>query len=143
MIFDSTYIDKKIKEALEEQVGRPFGMVERLKQAGGIGSHRMIIDKASKGFAEILEKTTGTVYGSIEMRPKGILVHLNVRNTRYSWSIPFYRLVFYRTDYFSIHSEGEFISFRKDYLLDRNKTFLDRLMRQRNQYLAQFEGPNG
>jgi hypothetical protein len=143
MIFDATYIDKKTKEKLETELGGPFGFLARFKDASGIGSHRMIIDKASSGFAEILERATGTVYGSIEMRPKGILVHFNVKNTQYSWSIPFYRMVFYRTDYFSIHSEGEFISFRKDHFLDRNTTFINRLMRQRNQYLGQFEGPNG
>jgi len=143
MIYDATHIDERTKKMLEEQVGRPFGIVARLKNASGIGSHRMILDKERVGFEEILERATGTVYGSIEMRPKGILVHINVRNTQYSWSIPFFRMVFYSTEHFSIHSEGQFISFRKDHFFDRNTTFINRLMRQRNQYLAQFEGPNG
>lgn len=142
MIYDATHIDERTKKFLEEQLGRPFGFLDRFKDASGIGSHRMIIDKASSGFEEIFERATGTVYGSIEMRPKGILVHFNVKNTQYCWSIPYYRMVFYRTDYFTIHSEGQFISFRKDYLLERNATFINRLMRQRNEYMAQFEGPN-
>lgn len=142
MIFDGTYIDKETEEELIIQLGKPFGLVERFK-LGGIGSHRMIIDKSSEGFKEIIDRSTGTVYGSIERRPKGILIHFNVKNTRYSWAIPFYKLVFYRTDYFSIHSDGEFLSFRKNNMLDRNKKFLSELMVLRNEHMEQFRGgPN-
>ena len=142
MIFDGTYIDKETERELEEQLGKPFGLIERFK-LGGTGSHRMIIEKASNGFTKILERATGTVYGSIERRPKGVLVHLNVKNTRYSWSIPFYKMVFYRADYFSVHSDGEFISFRKNSMLDRNKKFLGELMNERNEHMKQFQGgPN-
>ncbi|MDG1330792.1 MAG: hypothetical protein P8P74_00565 [Crocinitomicaceae bacterium] len=140
MIFDGTYIDKETKEALEAELGKPFGVISRFKQ-GGIGSHRMIIEKSSTGFSQIMDRATGTVYGSVELRPKGILIHFNVKNTRHSWSIPFFRIVFYRTDYFSIHSEGEFISFRKDRMLKRNKSFFDRLLIQRNEYIQQFQSP--
>lgn len=142
MIFDGTYIDKQTERELEEQLGKPFGLIERFK-LGGTGSHRMIIDKASNGFNKILERSTGTVYGSIERRPKGILVHFNVKNTRYSWSIPFYKMVFYRSDYFSVHADGEFLSFRKNSMLDRNKIFLSELMTERNERMKQFQGgPN-
>ncbi|MFK7785545.1 MAG: hypothetical protein AB8B56_10535 [Crocinitomicaceae bacterium] len=142
MIFDGTYIDKETEEELVAQLGKPFGLIERFK-LGGIDSHRMIIDKSSIGFQEIMDHATGAVYGSIERRPKGILVHFNVKNTRYSWSIPFFKLVFYRTDYFSIHADGEFLSFRKNSMLDRNKSFLSELMIERNEHMEQFRGgPN-
>jgi len=121
MIFDGTYLDKETEEELVDQLGKPFGLIERFK-LGGIGSHRMIIDKSSTGFQEIMDRATGTVYGSIERRPKGVLVHLNVKNTPYSWSIPFFKLVFYRSDYFSIHADGEYLSFRKNRMLIQGRT---------------------
>lgn len=141
MIFDGTYIDKETEKKLNAQLGKSFGLTERFR-LGRVGSHRMMIENASTGFTSILSKATGIVYGNIELRPKGILVHINVRNTRYAWMIPFYKLVLYRTNYFSIHAEGEFVSFRKDRLLERNGTFISEVIQQRNEYLTQFGGPN-
>ena len=141
MIFDSTYIDKKRKEELERQIGKPFGLLKGIKK-GGIGSHRMIIDRSSKGFDQILDKSTGIVYGSIEMRPKGVLLHFNVKNTRYSWSIPFFRLVFYNTEYFGIHAAGEYLSFRKDKSFEKNKAFVNKLMDTRVHMSETHESPN-
>ncbi len=131
MIFDSTYIDKKTEKELNALLGKSFGLRDRLRM-GGVGSHRMVIDKASIGFTSILSKATGIVYGSIELRPTGILLHFNVKNTNYSWVVPFYRLTVYQSDYFSIHANGEFISFRKDKNFIRNKAFLNKMMEHRN-----------
>lgn len=134
MIFDGTYIDKETEKDLNAQLGEPFGLIERFRM-GRIGSHRMMIEKTSTGFTSILSKATGIVYGNIELRPRGILLHLNVKNTIYSWAVPFFRMTVYQSNYYSIHANGEFISFRKDVNFSRNKAFLRAMMEQRNAVL--------
>jgi len=131
MIFDGTYIDEETEKKLNVELGKSFGLIERFR-LGRVGSHRMMIENASTGFASILSKATGIVYGNIELRPKGILVHINVKNTRYSWAVPFFRMTVYQSNYYSIHANGEFISFRKDVNFSRNKAFLRSMLEQRN-----------
>ncbi len=140
MIFDGTYIDKETETKLNNDLGKAYGLIERFK-LGGIGSHRMIIAKSSAGFQSIVDKATGTIYGSIEHRPKGILIHVNIKNTRYSWSIPFFKMVTFQSEYFSIHSEGEFLSFVKNGMFHRNKLFLSRLNSVRSNYLSRHQLP--
>jgi len=101
---------------------------------GRIGSGRMMI----AGFSEALKPKQVSFseldYGNIEMRPNGIILHFTNRLERYSWIVPFYRLVIYNSQYFSIHAEGQYVRFRKNKLYKKNKRFID-LMRQRQHEL--------
>ena len=67
-------------------------------------------------------------YGNIELREKGIIVHINKGLKNYSWAIPFYQLHLYNTQTFSIHAQGNFVQFKKNNLLRENKSFLDKLV---------------
>ena len=59
MLFNISYNDEKIRIKIDNLVGKPFSLVERLKK-GGIGSGKLIITKADKEIENllILDKTS-------------------------------------------------------------------------------------
>ena len=110
MIFNTTHTNKEYDAESKLITGNKYSFLESIK-LGGIGSGRLFINSISEkinlgklSFSEIN-------YGNIELRKKGIIVHFTNKLERFSWIIPYYKLAFYNTDYFSIHSEGNFIKF--------------------------------
>ncbi len=140
MIVDSTYMDGDTKRQVDKFVGKAFGFKRRLT-GEPIGSHRMMVDAHSQGFENIFEKATGVVYCNIELRPLGAILHLNVKNTRYSWVIPYRKMTLYDTDVFSFHSDGEFLKMHKDENWRMNKKFLKNLMNRRVEYIERYRMP--
>jgi hypothetical protein len=95
---------------------------------GGVGSKRMIIVDVSIGFSKFINVISDINYGSIELREKGIIVHINKGLKNFSWPIPFYQLHMYKTNGFSIHACGNFVRFKNNKLLKENKKFLDKII---------------
>ena len=62
------------------------------------------------------------------MRPKGILIHINKGLKTFSWIIPFYHLVIYKTNGSSIHAQGKFIHFKNNLNFRENKSFFKKLL---------------
>ncbi|XOV66811.1 MAG: hypothetical protein ACFHU9_14390 [Fluviicola sp.] len=140
MILDSTYMDGDTKRQVDALVGKAFGFRKRLS-GEPIGSHRMLIDSHSVGFEKIMGKATGLVYCNVELRPLGAILHFNVKNTRYSWVVPFRKMTIYDTEIFSFHSDGEFLKFHKGQMWHLNKKFLRNLMNRRVEYHERFKMP--
>lgn len=140
MIIDSTYMDGETKQQVDTLVGKAFGLKKRLS-GEPIGSHKMLIDSQSVGFEKILQKATGLVYSNIELRPLGIILHLNVKNTRYSWVVPYRKMTIYNTEIFSIHADGQFLKFHKGAMWELNKKFLTNMMNRRVEYIERFRMP--
>lgn len=126
MIFETSYLNKEFDYESDLQLGKSFGILDKLK-LGGVGSSRMVIEKYSSSILPNSIQVPDINYGSIELRPKGILVHFTNQLNRYSWIIPYYRLVIFSTDYFSIHANGQFISFRKDNFYKANTKFIAKM----------------
>lgn len=103
MIIDSTYTNKKHKVLLNDFVGRSFSFFERLKM-NGIGSKRMIINDVSPNLQPYLNRIADVNYANIELRYKGILIHINKGLKNFIWAIPYYQLVIYKTNGSSIHA---------------------------------------
>lgn len=127
MIYDTTHTNKEAKEVFEDLLGKPYSFLKALK-LGGVGSKRMMIEQVSPKFSSIINNVSDINYGNIELREKGILVHINKGLKNYSWAIPFYQLHIYNTDTFSIHAQGNFVQFKKNNLLKENKSFIDKLI---------------
>ncbi|MDC8006177.1 hypothetical protein POV27_19145 [Aureisphaera galaxeae] len=127
MIFNTTHRNDEDKKLIDELVGKAYTFWQAIR-LGGTGSKRMIIDEVSPNLTSYLNAVDDLNYGSIELRPKGILVHFIKGLKNYTWPIPYYRLVIFKTDGFSIHSSGEFIRFRGNLTYRENKTFIDKLM---------------
>ena len=127
MIFKTTHTDKETSKEIDTLLGKPFTFLQSIKLRG-TGSKRMIIDEVSVGFKNIMNTVSDLNYGNIELREKGILVHINKGLKNFSWAIPFYQLHIYKTSGFSIHGQGNFVRFKSNKLLKENKKFIEKLM---------------
>ena len=143
MIVDYSTRPVRVTKEINQLVGKPFGFKSRLIM-GGIGSHRMKIEKSSKEIFEKLSKFQDIKYGSVEIRPNGILIHFKNNLKHWIWAIPYYKLVIYQTDYDSIHAEGNFINFKKEHLKKTNTKFFRKLSNLRIEFmkLHYSGGPN-
>ena len=135
MIFNTTHTNKEYDAESKLITGKKYSFLESIK-LGGIGSGRLFINSISEkinlgklSFSEIN-------YGNIELRKKGIIVHFTNKLERFSWIIPYYKLAFYNTDYFSIHSEGNFIKFIKNKNYFNNKKFIDKIIDNKTTFLS-------
>lgn len=143
MIVDYSTRPVRITREINELVGKPFSFKMRLIMRG-IGSHRMKIEKSSIEIYEKLSKFQQIKYGSVELRPKGILVHFKDNLTHWVWVIPYYKLVLYQTDYDSIHADGNFLNFNKVSLKQTNELFFKKILNLRNEFMEKnySGGPN-
>jgi hypothetical protein len=137
MILDSTYSNKQNKQLINDVIGKPYSILESLRM-GGIGSKRMIIEEASPNFTQYLNQVSDVNYANIEMRPNGILIYINKGLKNFTWIIPYFKLVIYKTNGTSIHAEGKFIHFRNDSNFKENKTFIKKLVRTKVQFDEQY-----
>jgi len=72
------------------------------------------------------------------LRKKGILIRINKGLKNFTWAIPFYHLVFYKTDFTSIHAQGRFIHFENSKTFKENKRFFQELMREKLKFDQQY-----
>ena len=140
MIFDTTYRNKEDLELITDLVGKPFRVLQAIRM-GGIGSKRMIVDQVSPNMQQYLNQVSDINYANIELRSGGILVHINKGLKNYSWAIPYYQLVLYKTDGSSIHAQGRFVKFTRNKLFVENKKFFNKLLDIKVQYDFDFKSP--
>ncbi|MEM6721341.1 MAG: hypothetical protein AAF611_18580 [Bacteroidota bacterium] len=134
MIVNTTYTDRETKKIIDSHLGEAFPLMKRIKLKG-IGSKRMIIHNVSPNLKQYLNKVDDLNYGSIELRPKGILVHIHKKLNSFSWIIPYYKLHIYTSSFFSIHADGKFVQFEKNKLYKENKAFIEKMQTQKNTVL--------
>lgn len=134
MIFNTSYINKDYTKESIQIVGKAFSFFEKIKM-GGIGSSRFMIEELSPKLQPENMQSVAINYANIELRPKGIIVHFTNRLDRYSWIIPYYRLVIYSNQTFSMHSNGNYIQFKKNKNYQNNKKFIHKMTDLKNNYL--------
>jgi hypothetical protein len=127
MIFNTTLTNKDATATMNDLLGQPYSFVKAIK-LGGVGSKRMIIDAVSPGFLKLINAVSDINYGNIELREKGIVIHVNKGLKNFSWAIPYYQLHTYKTEGFSIHAQGNFVRFKNNKLLKENKRFIDKII---------------
>jgi len=140
LVLDTTYYNKEHKQLFDNFVGKPYTFFEAIKRRG-VGSKRMIVDKVSPNLNPILNTVSDINYANIEMRKKGILIHITKGLKNFTWAIPFYHLVLYKTDGMSIHAQGRFIHFKKSKNFYENKNFLRSLLEEKVLFDEQFKIP--
>jgi len=127
LILDITHTNKEHKIIINDLIGKSFTFMESLK-LGGVGSKRMIIENVSPNLQQHLNTVADINYANIELRPSGILLYINKGLKNYTWIIPFYQLVIYKTNGMSIHAQGKFIHFKNNKTFKENKAFMLKLM---------------
>jgi len=134
MIINTTYTDREAAKLIDSHLGEAFPLLKRIKLKG-IGSKRMIINDLSPKMKQHLNTVDDLNYGNIELRPKGILVHIHKKLNSFSWIIPYHKLHIYTSSYFSLHADGDFIQFKKNKLYKENKAFIEKMQTQKNTVL--------
>ena len=124
----------------EEFVGKPYSLWESIKR-GGIGSKRMIVKQLSPNLNYITNVISDLNYANIELRKKGILIRINKGLKSFTWAIPFYQLVFYKTNFTSIHAQGKFIHFNNSKSFKENKRFFQVIIEEKIKFDQQYTFP--
>lgn len=140
MILNTTHFNKEHKQIIADLVGSEFSLVQKLKMKG-VGSKRMIIDDVSPNMKSMMNIVSDLNYGNIELRPKGILILMNQGLKNFTWVIPYYKLVIYKTNGSSIHAQGKFVHFRDNKTFKENKKFFDKLLDEKVKYDMEFSMP--
>lgn len=128
MIFNSTYSDPEKDLEVDKIIGKKFNLIESIL-IGGIGSKRLILDSFSVKFQKYIKDGFDLNYANIELRKKGIKVFITNRQNRITWIIPYYRLVIYKTPFFSIHCNGSFLKFSNKLNHKENLSFFRKLVK--------------
>ena len=126
-LYNLSYSDKETDKLINDEMGKPYSLIKKIKLKG-IGSRRMIIEHFSDDMKHLTLKVSGIQYANIELRPKGLIIHINQGIYTYAWTVPFFRLSIYNGDYFTVHGNGNFIQFNKEKSWKENRTFLQKIM---------------
>lgn len=140
MILNTTHHQPEHKKIISDIIGNPYSLVQKLK-LGGVGSKRMIIEDVSPNMKSMMNLVSDINYANIEMRPGGILIFINKGLKNFTWIIPYYQLVIYKTNGSSIHAQGRFIHFRNSKTFRENKKFFDNLLDQKVKHDQKFSMP--
>jgi hypothetical protein len=138
LIINSTYKNNDDKQIIEDLVGRSFTLFESIKMKG-VGSKRMIVDDVSPNLKLLMNTVSDTNYANIELRKNGILIYINKGLKNFTWAIPYYQLVIYKTNGASIHAQGKFIHFRNNKTFKENKAFFSKMLDQKIKYDMKYD----
>lgn len=138
MVFETTYSNPEITKSIDHIVGKPYSFFQALKLKG-IGSKRMIIDNISPNLAQYLNTVSDINYANIELRPLGILIRINKGLQNFTWTIPYYHLVIFKTNGASIHAQGRYIHFRDNRTFKENKSFFKKMMNKKILFDEQYK----
>ena len=134
MIYNRTYFNKEEAKEIDSTVGNSFSFLQILKLRG-IGSSRFVIHSVSKKLSQTINEVSDINYCSIELRPNGILINITQQLNLFSWIIPYYKLVIFNSNTFSIHSSGSYIKMVKDKSYSNNKKFITKMLKLRQESL--------
>ena len=130
MILETTYTNKSNDALINDLVGKSFGFIQAFKM-NGIGSKRMMIDDVSPNMKQYMNTVSAINYANLELRPLGLLIRINKGLQTFTWAIPYYHLVIFKTNGSSIHAQGKFIKFRTNINFKENKSFFEKLLDQK------------
>ena len=128
MIYNWTLFDKDEAKEINNILGNSFSFLQILKLRG-IGSSRFVVDSVSEKLSQTINRVSDINYCSIELRPKGILVNITQQINLFSWVIPYYKLVIFNSNTFSIHANGSYIKMVKDKNYSNNKKFISKMLK--------------
>ena len=131
MIINRTYFIKDYEKEIDNILGGSFSFLKTLKLRG-IGSSRFIIHSVSKNLIHTINKVSDINYCNIELRPKGILVNITQQLNLFSIIIPYYKLVIFNSETFSIHSDETYVKLLKEKNFSNNKKFIKKMIILKN-----------
>ena len=110
MLFNISYKDLKVERKINELVGKPYSLLERITKKG-IGSPKLFITRCSKEIYDLLHVNESVKFCNIEMRPNGIIIGFQSRLEVYALVIPYYKLVLFKPgNTVTFHIDAHYIS---------------------------------
>lgn len=127
MILNSTHTEKSHQQIITDLIGKPYSFIQSIKLKG-VGSKRLIVSEVSPNLEVVMNQISDINYANIEIRTGGIIIYINKGLKNFSWIIPFYQLVIYKTNGTSIHAQGRYIHFKNNKTFKENKSFFNKLL---------------
>ncbi len=115
MLVNVSYNNKEITQKVDDEVGKPFNLRQRL-QMGGVGSPKLFITASSVEIRNLLILDNNLDSCNIEMRPRGIILRFRSLLETYALVIPFYKLSVYKGDVatYSVYRDHYFVKVKAD-----------------------------
>lgn len=109
MLRNISYNNKDIIKEINEHVGRPYGLMQRVRMKG-VGSRRMMITDASEDIMELLALDNNMNFCNMELRPDGIILRFRSLLETYGLVINFHQLnVFQNGKQLSIYGPEHYV----------------------------------
>lgn len=113
MLLNVSYNNPEVKKKIDEAVGKPFTLRDRIKM-GGIGSPKLHITSTSVEINNLLILDNNLNTCNIEMRPQGIILGFRSLLESYALIIPYYKLSIYKgqAEEYGIYRDKYFVKIR-------------------------------
>ena len=110
MLRNVSYNNSIIKSEINDLLGKPFTIFERIK-LGGVGSQKYFILQTDIKITNLLNLDNNTNQCNIELRPKGIIISFRSLLETYGLVIPYYKLKLFKgqSNVYSIYIDEYFI----------------------------------
>ena len=110
MLRNISYNNAKIKSEINNLLGHPFTILNRIKLCG-IGSPKYIILQTDSKINNLLNLDNNTNQCNIELRPKGIIISFRSLLETFALIVPFYKLKLFKgqSNVYSIYIDEYFI----------------------------------
>lgn len=141
MVYNVTRTDRNIDRAVNELVGKQFGLIHKIKN-GVIGSEPYIIYSCSPEFDIDLESQIYERKCNIELRPNGIIVHFRKKSSSFIWPIAFHHLTVYQSGkQISIYGGSSFLKLTPRMKMKKNSPFIKKLIAAKTTYSEAYQFP--
>lgn len=134
MLLNVSYNNPDIKRKINEEVGEPYGLRERIKQ-GGIGIGHLVITESSIQIQNFLALDKYRNKCNIELRPRGIIIGFRALLDSYALVIPYWKLNLYkgRAEEYSVYRDNYFIKIEAKAKDKKVHNFMKRILDQKAQ----------
>ena len=131
MLLNVSYNRPKIKQQINDKVGVPFTLMQRIK-LGGIGSGKLSIHSCSIQIHNLLILDNNLNVCGVEMRPKGVIVTFRSLLDTYALVVPYYKLKLYKgqSKIYSIYMDNYFV--KVEAKEKRNHEFLKKILKYKS-----------
>ena len=113
MLKNVSYHDDKIKNEINNLIGKPYSFFDKIKR-GGIGSSKLLITKADKEIENLLVLDHNDNYCNIELRTNGIIIYFRSLLETYGLIIPYFKLVVFKVtkDEYTFNIDSKFLKIK-------------------------------
>jgi hypothetical protein len=137
MLLQVSYYSKRKENQINEMIGKPFGLIRRIKMKG-VGSQKFVIRSANQEITNLFDHQNGEIFTNIEIRPKGIALWFRSRIDVYILMIPYHLLSIYNNGgYINIYGGQWKIMIKPAHNQYLNLKFLSKLLDYRNDVVGE------